>query len=322
MPFWEVIDHDIEVWNENAHFSGIVGLCHPASVPASFSTNSGHQQPDSTLVESASIDAFSFCLQRYGQNATGFFTMGPSMSSLGYSAGFSSMPVVGQVHWGVQLTSVSVPGINVANPCSPSCGAIIDSGTSLIAAPPSASGLINALKSMIKADCSNIDSLPILHLTVGGVPIELPPRAYVIKASMLGLRIPLDPAGVWDFVWNGPDVTSVDQCTVAFMTIEKDTQFGPAWILGMPFMRYYYTIFERSTKKIHVARASPYCQVPYNGPHVLVNTSKMEGVGSHVAVSTDTDLETAVDFVPTWVDLKAARLPRWATSNASKELKI
>jgi len=318
MPFWEVTDHDIEVWDENAHFSGIVGLCHPAQVPMAYAPSAAHQQPDTTLLQSASIDAFSFCLQRYGQNSSGWFTMGPAMKSLPYStAGFSSMPVVGKVHWGVMMTSVSAPGVNVANPCSPSCGAIIDSGTSLIAAPPSASPLIEALKSMVKPDCSNVDSLPVLYLTVGGVQIELPPRAYVIKASMLGLRIPLDPVGVWDFIWNGPQTTIVDQCTVAFMTIEKDSQFGPVWILGMPFMRYYYTVFERSTKQIHVAKAGPYCQVPYSGPHVLVNTTGLQGA----TVASDTQY-TKADFVPTWVDLKAARIPKWATRNDTKELTL
>jgi len=318
MPFWEITDHDIEVWNENAHFSGIVGLCHPSEVPMAFAPSAGHQAPDKTLMANAGIDAFAFCLQRHGANSSGYFNMGPSTKALPtITAGFSSMPVVGQVHWGVTMTSVSVPGVNVANPCNPSCGAIIDSGTSLIAAPSSASPLINALKDMIKPDCSNIDSLPVLHLTVGGVPIELPPRAYVIKASMLGLRIPLDPVGVWDFIWNGPTTTVGDQCTVAFMTIEKQSQFGPVWILGMPFMRYYYTVFERSTKKIHVAKASPYCQVPYNGPHVFANTSGIKGAHSLM----NTQYESA-DYLPTWVDLKAVRIPRWATEKGTKELRL
>jgi hypothetical protein len=221
------------------------------------------------------------------------------------------------------MTSISAAGVAVDNPCVPSCGAIIDSGTSLIAAPPSASGLINALKSMIKSDCSNIDSLPVIHLTLGGVHLELPPRAYVIKASLLGLRIPLDPVGAWDFIWNGPTTTVVDQCTVAFMTIEKDSQFGPVWILGMPFMRYYYSIFQRSTKQIHVARASPYCQVPYGGPHVFTNISDAKGVGSHVALrGTSSAGYSNSDFLPTWVDLKAARLPKWARDNTTKELTI
>lgn len=233
------------------------------------------------------------------------------------------MPVVGQVHWGVLMTGVSVPGIDVANPCSPSCGAIIDSGTSLIAAPASAKPLIQALKDLIKPDCSNIDQLPVISMTLGGVAIELPPRAYVIKASMLGLRVPLDGAGIWDFVWNGPKTTVVDQCTVAFMTIEKDSQFGPVWIIGMPFLRYYYSVFERSTKKIHIAKTGPYCQVPYTGPHVLANTTGMQAAsshaGGHLAAGTQ---YTAADFTPTWVDLKAVRLPKWATDNTTKDLQI
>jgi hypothetical protein len=305
MPFWEVTDHEIAVWDKNAHFSGIVGLCHPPQVPLAFSSDKS-KAPDTTLLQATGVDAFSFCLQRFGQNSSGFFSMGPSMKVLAQSGHFAHIPVVGKVHWGVLMTSISAPGLSAANPCNPSCGAIIDSGTSLIAAPPAATQLIEELKSMVKPDCSNVDSLPVLYLTLGGVQIELPPRAYVIKASMLGLRIPMDPTGVWDFIWNGPKTAVVDQCTVAFMTMDKQSQFGPVWILGMPFMRYYYTIFERSTKQIHVAKTGPYCQVPYAGPHVFANTSNAQGFAHHHGL-------TATDFIPTTVDLKAARLPKWAT---------
>jgi hypothetical protein len=321
MPFWEVTDHDIAVWNEHAHFSGIVGLCHPAQVPPGFSATEKNQPGDYTLLAASQIDAFSFCFQRHSQNASGYFQMGPSTAALAQSGNFVPLPVVGHVHWGVSMTHIGAAGVAVDNPCVPSCGAIIDSGTSLIAAPPSASGLINALKSMVKSDCSNIDALPVLHLTLGGVNIELPPRAYVIKASLLGLRIPLDPVGVWDFIVNGPTTTVVDQCTVAFMTIEKDSQFGPVWILGMPFMRYYYSIFHRSSKQIYVAKASPTCQVPYGGPHVFANISNISDAKGTLRGSSTTGYSKS-DFLPTWVDLKAARLPKWARDNTTKELTI
>jgi len=309
MTFWEIVDHNIAVLNENSKFAGIVGLCHPDAVPAEFSVAS-HKDINygATLMQRLHVEAFAFCLPRSGgPEPPGQFSLGPSVSSMPWTVpGFATMPVVGKVHWGVMMTNVFVHGLEVSNPCNPSCGAIIDSGTSLIAAPPSAKGLIDSLKRMVNPDCSNIGSLPVLHFTVGGHTIHLPPQAYVMKASLLGLKIPVDPLGVWDFVWNGPKIGIVDQCTTAFMNIDKATQFGPLWILGMPFMRYYYTIFDRrSPPKIHVAPAGPDCKLPLVDAPIFANMT-----------------ESATIATPLSVDLKAARLPRWASERRGDKLRL
>lgn len=314
MTFWEIVDHNIAVLNENSKFAGIVGLCHPDVVPAAFSVASNKdgqgplKTPGNTLMQRLHIEAFSFCLPRSGgAEPPGWFSLGPSIAAMPMTKpGFVTMPVVGKVHWGVLMTDVFVSGMNVTNPCNPSCGAIIDSGTSLIAAPPSAKGLIDNLRRLVNPDCSNIGSLPVLRFTVGGMNIELPPQAYVMKASLLGLKIPLDPLGVWDFVMNGPKIGVVDQCTTAFMNIDKATQFGPLWILGMPFMRYYYTIFDRrSPPKIHAAPAGPDCEMPHVDAPIFANVTRSVDIATPVSV-----------------DLRAARLPRWASDGRGQWLRL
>merc|ERR1719454_1429592 len=96
---------------------------------------------------------------------------------------FKTIPVLGEVHWGVRMTDFIVPGFSgpSPDPCIPSCGAIVDSGTSLIAAPPSAMPAVRQLSSMVSRDCSNLHQLPVLRFRLGNQVVELPPKAYVMK---------------------------------------------------------------------------------------------------------------------------------------------
>jgi hypothetical protein len=294
MPFWQVIDHGIAVWNQNAHFSGIVGLGHPSRIPEGFSAE---PVSDETLLSKMGVQQFAICLQRSARAvAPGWLMMGPSIGSLASeSSAFRTVPVIGKVHWGVQLTKVRLEGGGPTmpvqgDPCIPSCGAIIDSGTSLIAVPPSAVGLTDHLSHMIRRDCSNLHMLPSLRMNIGGHDIELPPAAYVMKG------------------YGG--------CKPGFMGIDKQSQFGPVWILGMPFLRYYFSIFDRASLSIHIAESTPACHMPaanmtlrgsVPNPATLVNTTSGQGsgVGRSRAFAAD-------DFQPTPVDLNATRIPGWA----------
>lgn len=301
-PFWQILDHEIHAWNDNANFAGIVGLSHTPIVPAGFSADNAHEP---TLLSALNIDLFSVCLQRSVEGAPGWLSVGPNLHSMLSTGSFTPVPVVGQVHWGVEMTDFHVPGVSTANLCSPSCGVILDTGTSLIAVPPSMRETVSALQNMLNPDCSNIDSMPVLHFKLGGVALELPPRAYVMKVRQVGMHVPITPKGVWETIRDGPQWEDVEQCDVAFMAIEKHSQFGPVWILGMPFLRYYYTIFERAAKKVHVARATPSCSALPLFAHVgLTNTSVFNQTGSmHY---------TSLDYKADRIDLASARIPAWA----------
>lgn len=303
-PFWQIIDHEIAAWNSQANFAGIVGLAHTPTVPEGFGAESS--TTEATLLSAMNVDLFAFCLQRAGpQPPPGWLVIGPSLQTK-MSSGFSSIPVVGQVHWGVKMTSFSVPGLSAANPCVPSCGVIIDSGTSLLAVPPSLGETVSALKQMLNPDCSNLNAMPHLQITLDGVQVELPPRAYVMKVTQMGMKIPMTPNGIWRTLWDGPSWEGVDQCRVIFMVMDQQSQFGPVWILGMPFLRQYYTIFERTAKRIHIARASDNCQAPYTGPMIFSNYSGVNGTGSRKYLTSD--------YQPDQVDLRSARIPDWATA--------
>jgi len=303
MQFWQVLSHQIPVWDENAHFSGIVGLGHPTRIPEGFTAEG---PPDETALASIGIQRFAICLERGRPDAPGWLIVSPSAQVLpqtSFMSSFKEVDVVGQVHWGVQMTNVHIPGLMLPDPCVPSCGAIIDSGTSLIAVPSSASGLVRALQLMIHRDCSNLHALPVLKIRLGNVDVELPPKAYVIKVAR---PVSDRNSSLWSQMFGAGER---NECTAAFMTIDKDSQYGPVWILGMPFLRYYYTVFDRASKKIHVSRSTPSCQPSTMGSTVMVNATGGNFSGGGFAMSSF----TTSDFEPTTADLNSARAPVWAT---------
>lgn len=294
MPFWQILDHEIAVWGPNAKFSGIVGMAHVPTIPQGYGADGS---TDSTLLQSLGINTFAFCLQRGTLEAPGWMVIEPSYNH----ALFRTLDVVGQVHWGVQMTEFGAPGVVAANPCNPSCGAIVDSGTSLIAVPPAAADFVAALEDLIAEDCSNIASLPVLRMNLGGVMVDLPPQAYVMQVNGMTMK----NTTIWDAVFKGPKFKKSKSCTTAFMEMDKDTQFGPMFILGMPFMRYYYTVFDRGNRKIHISQANSACEAvgPYGGVG-LANVTN--------ASYTNTGSFSPSDYTPLQVDLNWARAPEWA----------
>ncbi|CAL1166364.1 unnamed protein product [Cladocopium goreaui] len=154
--------------------------------------------------------------------------------------GFQSVDVSGDSHWATKLSKfkVDLDGIDTSSLCRPSCGALIDSGTSLLTFPRSASHITEALKRKVKSDCSNLDELPTLFFELDGAEVVLPPRAYIFKVTENG-----SPA-----------------CRGAFMKVDKESQFGEVFILGMPFLRYYFTVFDRANKQVHIARSTEDCK--------------------------------------------------------------
>jgi hypothetical protein len=312
MPFWQVLRHEIAVWDENAHFSGIVGLGHPDRIPEGFATPGNR---DVTLLSALKTHSFALCLQRDAVDAPGWLALGPNIDAMPNAAGskFRKIDVVGESHWAVGMFDFHVPGIQAADPCVPSCGAIIDSGTSLIAAPPSALPIVKQLSSMVKKDCSNLHQLPVLRFRLGDQVVELPPKAYVMKNQYLVNN------NLMDNVF-GHDQTVQTECVPAFMTIQKNSNYGPVWILGMPFLRYYFTIFDRVAKQIFITEATSTCQqAASNG--IFVNAT--QGLNGPGTVSPGfAHSYSASDYEPNLIDPNGVRVPSWALDNSSASIRI
>jgi pepsin A len=131
--------------------------------------------------------------------------------------------------WQVPLEAVMVRGKPLA--IIGNSSAVLDTGTSLLAGPPDA---INALLDdlNVATDCSNYGKLPDVSFVIGGNTLSLSPEDYVNRNA------------------DGTD------CTMPLMTQDVKSGEGPVWILGDPFLRKYYTIYDRDTMQVGFAVAS------------------------------------------------------------------
>jgi len=137
-------------------------------------------------------------------------------------------PVSTPGYWQVEMEDVSIDNKR-QNLCKGNCQVAVDTGTSLLAGP---TDVINALidRLAVADDCANYGKLPNLGFIVQGHVLNLKPEDYVDKSS--------------------------DGCSVALMTLDIPPPKGPLFIFGDPFLRKYYTIYDRDQLRVGFALAA------------------------------------------------------------------
>eukprot|EP00933_Yihiella_yeosuensis_P020511 TRINITY_DN1642_c0_g1_i1.p1 TRINITY_DN1642_c0_g1~~TRINITY_DN1642_c0_g1_i1.p1 ORF type:complete len:462 (-),score=77.12 TRINITY_DN1642_c0_g1_i1:112-1497(-) len=240
MTMWMVRKHSMIFWKTGrAIFSGVIGLSHLETLPAKIKKATGD---DRSLLKQMKIAAFGMCLRR-GDLGKGKLDYGFTAQQMKdkHPGAFTTVNVYGS-HWGVRVTKIGINGHNTKGHCKPYCTALIDSGTSLIGIPMVLRPVFVKLMLRVHPLCMNLKELPDIELKIGGKRFTLPPKAWVYKGSTL-LGIPF--------------------CKGAFTFVDKQ-KFGWAadvFILGMPFLRYHYTVFDRKHHKVHIANANENCEV-------------------------------------------------------------
>lgn len=138
------------------------------------------------------------------------------------------VPVTNPGYWQVEMEDITIHNKRQSL-CHGNCQVAVDTGTSLMAGP---SDIINALteKVTVKNDCSNYKNLPDLGFIVGGHILNLKPEDYVDKGD--------------------------DGCSIALMTLDIPPPKGPLFIFGDPFLRKYYTVYDRENLKVGFALAA------------------------------------------------------------------
>lgn len=299
--FWEIVQHQIPVLDQ-ATFAAIVGI----------GPQFGYGNQEKTLLMSYGIEEFSVCLQRES-GANGVLNWGAIASEETKRASFISVPSIGSHHWTATMTDIYFGPKGGPRPagheviCKPGeCAAVVDSGTSLIAAPTALLMKLSMMIPPIQEDCSNLHDLPTLHLSMGdGNQFTLPPSAYVMRIKGGTLQA----NSVWDILFFKPKVRKQNMCMPAFMQMDMPSDEGLLWILGMPFFRYYHTSFDRKNKAMHFANAGPGCEpTPLTGNH---------------SASLLTMQTNAADFEPFDVDLDYIIPPTFGfTLNKDKTQKV
>jgi hypothetical protein len=283
MAFWQVLDTDMKVFSTGkANFTAIVGMGHRSKRPESDSES---------LVERTDIQKISICLMP-GLANPGYITFNP-VHDLANPA-FRQLSVIGEDHWAVNLDQATTDlNGTPLHSCwvyggQQSCVAIIDSGTSLIGVPPNAVIMIQTLIKRIKYDCSNLDELPDLLFVLDGKKFALPAHAYTVHFGML----------------NGKPY----RCLPAFTDVSMSLKGSNVWILGMPFLRHFYTVFDREGPSIYVADQADNCEPDLGGHGAFIDASTFGGSSRPKRQ------------LPTIADLSEATLPSWAFRNDNTQL--
>eukprot|EP00931_Biecheleriopsis_adriatica_P021686 TRINITY_DN14118_c0_g1_i1.p1 TRINITY_DN14118_c0_g1~~TRINITY_DN14118_c0_g1_i1.p1 ORF type:complete len:453 (-),score=93.20 TRINITY_DN14118_c0_g1_i1:90-1382(-) len=129
-------------------------------------------------------------------------------------------------YWQVHMEDIAIDGTK--QDLCPDCQVAVDTGTSMLAGP---TDVIRKLRTKLKvaSDCSNYDTLPDLGFVVHGHVLNLKPSEYVENDK--------------------------GSCAVSLMNLDVPPPNGPLFIFGDPFLRKFYTAYDRENRKVGFAAA-------------------------------------------------------------------
>jgi len=268
VPFWEAIDAQMPLLQDSA-FSAIIGLGPiPQGVKALKPGGADNSHGYALVLESLGLakSRYSVCLGSEPKSP-GYLTWNEAYLDEIPNA-FKAVPVTSKSHWMAELTDVRF-GDQPLDCQEQTCGAIVDSGTSLLSAPLETR---DALASLVSAatggTCGGVQDLPDLKFKLGGMDFSLPPESY------LGNINGKPPPGMEAVFQTQSD----NLCQVAVMTVNMKSILGRTWVLGMPFFRKYYTVFQQRTASqppiMHMALAGDSCNPAQPG---LIGSLESDG---------------------------------------------
>mmetsp|Transcript_14198 Transcript_14198/g.21574 ORF Transcript_14198/g.21574 Transcript_14198/m.21574 type:complete len:410 (+) Transcript_14198:23-1252(+) len=166
--------------------------------------------------------------------------------------------------WGADITSMMLKAATTTPQFEPICGrprgckAVFDTGSTLLQGPKQmVQILINDIN--VKEDCSNLESLPSLSLTLSGPDSSLTPSSSKsledYEAGLVpSVEVVLSPE---DYVVRVPIAQSTrEACFLGIKAHNLPDSMGSIWTLGSRFHQKYYTVFDASRQRIGIAEAS------------------------------------------------------------------
>jgi len=239
--FGEVTDQPGDVWARSA-FDGICGLALPK-----IAVDGVTPVFDALMAEKGQLakDEFGFFLSSDGKDGS-TLTLGGTNPKF-YTGDFSYVPLKSSglgamAYWLINADDISIGGTST-KACSgilgfdKGCSMVVDTGTSIITGPTKqikkltdAINEVSTIGDQGTIDCDDVSKLPKLSFKLAGKDFDLEPEFYVIKAG--------DGQGNFE-------------CLVGLQAMD---QMG-LWILGDPFLRKYYTNFDRAGKRVGFATA-------------------------------------------------------------------
>lgn len=151
-----------------------------------------------------------------------------------YTGTLSYVPVTSETYWEVELGGIQIGGKDMTSVKK----AIVDTGTSLLAGPKDevkkiakAAGAITFI-SLHGEYFIQCDKGKTVDIVLGGKTYTLQPEDYIVKAEGSPL------------------------CIFGMIGLDVPAPAGPLWILGDPFIRKFYTVFDVGNKRIGFAPAA------------------------------------------------------------------
>eukprot|EP00408_Alexandrium_pacificum_P017883 CAMPEP_0171192624 /NCGR_PEP_ID=MMETSP0790-20130122/19965_1 /TAXON_ID=2925 /ORGANISM="Alexandrium catenella, Strain OF101" /LENGTH=384 /DNA_ID=CAMNT_0011657787 /DNA_START=50 /DNA_END=1204 /DNA_ORIENTATION=+ len=196
-------------------FDGILGMGRQASALGAV------RQPMDILLAQGKVkeNKFAFYLTSDGRAGSALTLGGADGAS--YTGDFAYVPLMGDLDWSVKANDVKVGGASVAD-CSGeySCQMIVDTGTDVITGPPKDVPALLEKIGKVAQDCSNVKDLPTVTFSMGGKDFDVGPDFYVKRAK---------------------DESGKVACALGVQAMDIG---GPVWILGAPFLRKYYAMWD------------------------------------------------------------------------------
>lgn len=150
-----------------------------------------------------------------------------------YKGDLIKLPVRRKAYWEVDFESVT---FGDATAKLENMGAILDTGTSLIALPSTLADLLNkeigakkGFNGQYSVECNKRDSLPDLTFTLSGHNFTIGPFDYILEVS--------------------------GSCISAFMGMDFPEPVGPLAILGDAFLRRWYSVYDLGKNSVALAEA-------------------------------------------------------------------
>lgn len=218
-----------DVWSE-VDFDGILGMAYPAA-----SDPPGIVPPFDQLIAQNLVDqpVFSTYLASNDSNSSVLILGGVDAAYYTGNITYASFNPLQKLlgYWLITGTDIKADGQSLKNCLL--CPLIVDTGTSVLTGPPLFVGPLIAAVGNVSADCSNRYTLPTISFTIAGVDLTLESEYYVIYGD--------DGTG-----------TGTNTCQLG---IEALSPGLPLWILGDPFLRKWYTVFDRGQNRVGFAEA-------------------------------------------------------------------
>jgi hypothetical protein len=236
---------------------------------------------DLSLLASMSEKVFGICLGQH-DNDPGRLDLGRGVPDL--EDQYQELPCSKDTgHWGLQLSGFRVGDTDITVG-SNGMDMIVDSGTSLLALPTEVYEKVLSTIDPVEEDCSNIDTLPDLEMSVGEYKFVIPPQLYVGKVKLDEAEHATTHLAdrTWGpFKFRGSDKRKAEKrvamrlarkrnvsllqdvkdesylggpaegvCLPLFMELNVFTDNGALFILGMPFLRAYSARFDLAKQTI------------------------------------------------------------------------